>query len=107
MDFETLIDLALGGEHEALASLKETARYLGLGIANLTQGLSPEAVIVGGPVVRAWPLIACDVKEAVGESICRGLPPAQIIASTLGEQPTLMGALSLVLTTKFTPVSLA
>jgi predicted NBD/HSP70 family sugar kinase len=107
VDFETLVDLALGGDAEALESLKETARYLGLGIANLTQGLSPEAVIVGGPIVRAWPLIACDVREAVGESICRGLPPAQIIASTLGEQPTLMGALSLVLTTKFTPVSLA
>jgi predicted NBD/HSP70 family sugar kinase len=107
VDFETLVDLALGGEREALDSLKETALYLGLGIANLTQGLSPEAVIVGGPIVRAWPLIACDVREAVGESICRGLPPAQIIASTLGEQPTLMGALSLVLTTKFTPVSLA
>ncbi|MFL6283371.1 MAG: ROK family transcriptional regulator [Pyrinomonadaceae bacterium] len=107
VDFETLVDFALGGDAEALESLKETARYLGLGIANLTQGLSPEAVIVGGPIVRAWPLIACDVREAVGESICRGLPPAQIIASTLGEQPTLMGALSLVLTTKFTPVSLA
>jgi predicted NBD/HSP70 family sugar kinase len=107
VEFETLVDFALGGEREALESLKETARYLGLGIANLTQGLSPEAVIVGGPIVRAWPLIACDLREAVGESICRGLPPAQIIASTLGEQPTLMGALSLVLTTKFTPVSLA
>src|SRR5919112_1056263 len=107
VDFESLIDLALGGEPEALASLKETGRYLGLGIANLTQGLSPEAVIVGGPIVRAWPLISCGVRAAVEESICRGLPPAQIIASTLGEEPTLMGALSLVLTAKFTPVSLA
>ena len=107
VDFEKLVDIALEGDEDAVASLKETARYLGLGIANLTQGLSPEAVIVGGPIVRAWPLIACDVREAVGESICRGLPPAHIIASTLGEQPTLMGALSLVLTTKFTPVSLA
>jgi predicted NBD/HSP70 family sugar kinase len=107
VDFEKLVDIALEGDADAVASLKETARYLGLGIANLTQGLSPEAVIVGGPIVRAWPLIACDVREAVGESICRGLPPAHIIASTLGEQPTLMGALSLVLTTKFTPVSLA
>jgi predicted NBD/HSP70 family sugar kinase len=107
MDFEMLIDFALEGDADAVSALKETARYLGIGIANLTQGLSPEAVIVGGPIVRAWPLIASDVREAVGESICRGLPPAQIIASTLGEQPTLMGALSLVLTTKFTPVSLS
>jgi predicted NBD/HSP70 family sugar kinase len=107
VDFERLVDLALEGEADAVSALKETARYLGIGVANLTQGLSPEAVIVGGPIVRAWPLIAADVRDAVGESICRGLPPAQIIASTLGEQPTLMGALSLVLTTKFTPVSLS
>jgi predicted NBD/HSP70 family sugar kinase len=107
VDFKQLVDLALQGEDAASAALRETAHYLGVGIANLTQGLAPEAVIVGGPIVRAWPLIVGDIKAAVGEGICRGLPPAQIIASTLGEQPTLMGALSLVLTTKFTQVSLS
>jgi predicted NBD/HSP70 family sugar kinase len=107
VDFKQLVDLALEGEGAALSALKETAHYLGVGIANLTQGLAPEAVIVGGPIVRAWPLIVGDIKAAVGEGICRGLPPAHIIASTLGEEPTLMGALSLVLTTKFTHVSLA
>jgi predicted NBD/HSP70 family sugar kinase len=107
MDFKQLVDLALEGDETARAALRETAHYLGVGIANLTQGLAPEAVIVGGPIVRAWPLIVGDIKAAVGEGICRGLPPAQIIASTLGEQPTLMGALSLVLMTKFTHVALA
>jgi predicted NBD/HSP70 family sugar kinase len=107
VEFEQLIERALAGEDEAQAALKETAHYLGLGIANLIQGLSPEAVIVGGPVVRAWPLIANDIKTAVRTNICRGLPPAQIIASTLGAEPTLMGALSLVLMTKFTHVSLS
>jgi predicted NBD/HSP70 family sugar kinase len=107
VDFKQLVDLALEGDETARAALRETAHYLGVGIANLTQGLAPEAVIVGGPIVRAWPLIVGDIKAAVGEGICRGLPPAQIIASTLGEQPTLMGALSLVLTTKFTHVALA
>ncbi|HEX8352472.1 MAG TPA: ROK family transcriptional regulator [Pyrinomonadaceae bacterium] len=107
VDFKQLVDLALDAEGPARSALRETAHYLGVGIANLTQGLAPEAVIVGGPIVRAWPLIVGDIKAAVGEGICRGLPPAQIIASTLGEQPTLMGALSLVLTTKFTHVALA
>jgi N-acetylglucosamine repressor len=106
INFGQLVGLAFDGEREAQSALKETAYYLGLGIANLIQGLSPETVIVGGPIVRAWPLIANDVRTAVRESICRGLPPALIIASTLGAEPTLMGALSLVLTTKFTPVSL-
>ena len=107
VDFKQFVDLALEGDSAARAALRETAHYLGVGIANLTQGLAPEAVIVGGPIVRAWPLIVGDIKAAVGEGICRGLPPAHIIASTLGEQPTLMGALSLVLATKFTNVALA
>ncbi|HEX8723324.1 MAG TPA: ROK family transcriptional regulator [Pyrinomonadaceae bacterium] len=107
VDFKQLLDLALEGDGAALAALRETAHYLGVGIANLTQGLAPDAVIVGGPIVRAWPLIASDIKTAVAEGICRGLPPAHIIASTLGEQPTLMGALSLVLATKFANVALA
>jgi predicted NBD/HSP70 family sugar kinase len=107
VEFKQLVDLALEGDEAARAALRETAHYLGVGIANLTQGLAPEAVIVGGPIVRAWPLIVGDIKAAVGEGICRGLPPAHIIASTLGEQPTLMGALSLVLTTKFTNAALA
>jgi predicted NBD/HSP70 family sugar kinase len=107
VEFGRLVELAFEGECEARSALKETAHYLGLGIANLIQGLSPEAVIVGGPIVRAWSLIANDIRTAVRENICRGLPPAQIIASTLGAEPTLMGALSLVLMTKFTQVSLS
>src|SRR5438128_1837218 len=100
-----LIDLALKGERAARAALKETAHYLGIGIANLIQGLAPEAVIVGGPIVGAWSLISRDLKAAVETSICRGLPSTPIIASTLGAQPTLMGAISLVLASKFASVS--
>jgi predicted NBD/HSP70 family sugar kinase len=107
VEFGQLVELALEGEDEAQSALKETAHYLGLGIANLIQGLSPEAVIVGGPMVRVWSLVANDIRTAARENICRGLPPAQIIASTLGAEPTLMGALSLVLMTKFTHVSLS
>ena len=100
-----LIDLALSGDRSACTALKETAHYLGIGISNLIQGLAPEAVIVGGPIVRAWPVISEDLKVAVESSICRGLPSTPIIASTLGPQPTLMGAISLVLARKFASAS--
>ena len=103
--FAQVIDRALKGERVARAALKETGHFLGVGIANLIQGLAPEAVIVGGPIVRVWPLIAEDVKDAVKASICRGLPSTNIMASTLGAQPTLMGALSLVLASKFASVT--
>lgn len=105
ISFGDLIDLALRNDGAARAALKETANYLGIGIANLIRGLAPEAVIVGGPIVRAWPVISADIRNSVENTICRGLPSTRIIASTLGSEPTLMGALSLVLASKFASVS--
>lgn len=104
IDFTKLVDLALRGDGNARSALKSTARYLGIGIANLIHGLAPETVIVAGPIVRAWTVIAKDLKESLEASICRGLPSTPIIGSTLGTQPTLMGALSLVLASKFASV---
>ncbi|HEX5832931.1 MAG TPA: ROK family transcriptional regulator [Pyrinomonadaceae bacterium] len=103
--FSDLIDQALRSEGPARTALKETATYLGIGIANLIRGLAPEAVVVGGPIVRSWPVIAEDIKTTVETTICRGLPSTRIIASTLGPEPTLMGAISLVLASKFASVS--
>lgn len=102
LTFAQIMDRALDGEKEATTALIETAHYLGIGISNLIKGLSPEAVIVGGQIARVWPLIAQELKSAVEENnICRGLPSASVIASTLGANPRLMGALSLILASKF------
>src|SRR5215510_2860533 len=68
--FGDLIDLGLGGDEAARAALKETAYYLGIGIANLIRGLAPEVVIVGGPIVRAWPVISTDIRNTVEATIC-------------------------------------
>lgn len=103
--FSNLVDLALSNDGAARTALKETAKYLGIGIANLVRGLAPEAVIVGGPIVRAWPVISADIRNSVEGTVCRGLPSTRIIASTLGSEPTLMGAISLVLASKFASVS--
>jgi predicted NBD/HSP70 family sugar kinase len=105
MTFATLLDLMLEGDHTARTALRETAHYLGVGIANLIEGLAPEAVIVSGPIVRAWPVISEDIRATVEATICRGLPSTRIISSTLGPEPTLMGAISLVLAGKFASVS--
>jgi predicted NBD/HSP70 family sugar kinase len=103
--FEELVDYAILGDEDAKQSLIETAYYLGLGISNLTMGLSPEAVIVGGTISRAWPLIADELRKAVTQnSICSGLPSAPLLASTLGENTRLMGAVSLVLASKFASI---
>ncbi len=100
-DFETLIARALAGEQQAKTALTETARYLAIGISNLVVGFSPEAVIVGGAITRAWSLIEKSLTEKIERSVRRGVPSARILRSTLNGDPTLLGALSLVLTSKF------
>jgi N-acetylglucosamine repressor len=99
--FIEVVDRALSGEAHAKAALVETARQLGVGISNLIIGFSPEAVVVGGEIARAWDLIESALTETIANSVRRGLPSARILPSTLGEKPTLRGALSLVLASKF------
>jgi predicted NBD/HSP70 family sugar kinase len=104
-DFELLIDRALAGEEAARSALTETARYLSIGISNLVVGFSPKAVVVNGAITRAWPLVEKALNEKVERSVRRGLPYARILPSTLSGDPTLMGAFSLVLTSKFAAVA--
>jgi len=106
--FLQLIDKAVAHDEAANDALLETAYYLGLGIANLTKGLSPEAVILAGDIARAWPLIAGELRSTLAaNTICSGLPLAPVFASTLGDDTRLLGALSLVLARKFASVETA
>lgn len=104
INIEKLIDLALAGDKAATRAIKETAHYLGIGIANIIQGLGPEAVIITGALARAWSLIADELKSSVEASLCREYHSTLIRASTLGKESAIMGALTLILAPKFAPV---
>ena len=105
LTFEKLIDKAFAKDEAATTALVETAHYLGLGIANLTKGLSPEAVILAGDISRAWPLIANELRSTLAtNTICSDLVSVPVLPSTLGKDTRLMGALSLVLARKFASV---
>jgi predicted NBD/HSP70 family sugar kinase len=102
MIFEELIKLAFLADENALKALKETAYYIGLGISNLIQGLSPEVTIVAGKFVQLWLLLADDIIKGAESGMCQGYPKVKIMPSNLGSYPTLMGAFSLILARKFT-----
>ena len=105
ISFRRLMDNALAKDGAAKEALLETAHYLGLGISNLTKGLSPEAVILAGDIARVWPLISDELRSTLAENtICSGLASTPVFASTLGDDTRLMGALSLVLARKFASV---
>src|SRR5439155_3161541 len=61
--FNELVERALSGEPDAKGALVNTALCLGIGISNLVVGFSPEAVVVGGEIARAWSLVESALKE--------------------------------------------
>lgn len=101
IDIEHLVGLARNGEARAMNVLKDNAKYLGIGISNLIIGFSPQAIIVSGSIVKAWHLIKDDIQVLGRRSIRQELSTTAIIPSTLGDQPTILGSISLVLARKF------
>lgn len=101
IDITDLIELALNGEKHAVESLRETAHYLGNGISNLIVGLSPQIVVVSGKITKAWELYKDELVRVAERSVLAGLPRTELLPSTLGESPTLTGAIGLVLARKF------
>lgn len=101
MTFNDLIGLTNNNDPNAVAALTETAKFLGIGISNLIVGLSPQAIIVSGNITKVWNLISDEIHAAAERSIRRRLPKTFITASTLGDNPTTKGAITLVLAGKF------
>lgn len=101
LDFNNLVEMTGKNEPNALRALQETGKFLGIGISNLIVGLSPQAVIVSGSITAAWDVISAELNAFARRSVRNGLPTPFLTTSTLGSQPTLIGAISLVLAKKF------
>ena len=99
--FIEVVDRALAGEANAKAALVETARQLGVGISNLIIGFSPEAVVVGGEIARAWNLIESALTETIANSVRRGRPAPRRLGSPRGAKTTPNSARSHVQARKF------
>jgi len=99
--FLELIEAAKNGDQLAIDVIKETSHYLAIGISNLIIGISPKKVIVSGLITRIWDLIGEELEKVSQRSVRGDLPKIKIIASSLGDKPTLLGSLSLVLAQKF------
>ncbi len=105
VSIQNLVELTENGDIFATQALKETAGFLGIGISNLIVGLSPQAIVVSGSIAKAWNLIGGELNCMAERSVRSGLPRPAILASSLGDSPTLIGSLSLVLAKKFASAS--
>ena len=92
-----LIELVESGDPTATKAVSETARYLGIGITGLINGLDPEVVVIGGEITKAWGLIEPIIILETGRSLLPRVRNVAIRRSAFEVRPSLKGALTLVL----------
>jgi glucokinase len=94
---EDISRAALDGDMPSREILKTAGRYLGVGIANIINIMSPEAVILTGGLAGAWDIY---VKEAIKETSRRAFKDlfdrVKITPSTLTGDAGLIGSAGLV-----------
>jgi N-acetylglucosamine repressor len=102
VDMSLILELAGKGDLIALEALKETAGYLGLGLAPIIYALNPEAIIIGGRMAEVWPLVEQQILASCASRVSSlYLESTKIFPSTLHTKPSLMGAIALVLAQNF------
>jgi len=93
-----VIDKALKNDPNARQTLEETGNYLGLGIANILKAVDPEAVVIGGHIVKAWDIIFPEIQKVVKEHIFFDIKrEVKIFPTSLKIRPRLLGAATLAL----------
>ncbi len=99
---EAIIERAVAGEAQAVTTIKETAQYLGRGIAVLCKTVDPHRVYLGGDLTRAWDMLRPGVLGVLQrESLIRAAGPVEILIVPREEHPRLRGAAALVSTAAF------
>jgi glucokinase len=88
-----ICQLAIEGEQLAHSAVTREARYLGLGLANLINLFTPDAIVLGGSVMKSSHLFLDGIRETIREG-CRFVPfeKTKLLLATLGEHANLIGA---------------
>lgn len=89
--------MARSGDPTVLEAIARAARYLAIGIANVTVTLHPDLVVIGGGASGMGDLLMVPLREEVGRRVgsLLGPKPVRIERSALGDRAGIMGALAL------------
>jgi len=96
----TVLDLvarARSGDAKAVAALKTSARFLGLGIATIINVINPDGIYLAGEITTAWDLIENTVREAIAErALTEAAARTPLRVTSTQEYPRLRGAAALI-----------
>lgn len=86
-----VFDLARAGDRMALAIIDNSARFAGIGIANVVKTIDPAVIVIGGGLTRAGPLYL-DRVLASAEQYLEGYPKPEFKLAELGDDAGVIGA---------------
>ena len=77
----------------AQRAVEREAYYLGLGLANLIVLFTPDAIVLGGSVMKSAHLFLDGIRKVIRES-CRYVPfeKTELALASLGDDANLIGA---------------
>ena len=100
LTFDQLVRFARDGDRRAVTALERMAEYLGMGLAGLVTGLSPEVVVIVGEVTGIWDRVGPIVADVVKRRSLPGVA-TRIVPTDPALQPRLRGAATLVVQQHF------
>jgi glucokinase len=88
-----ICELAEAGDELAMRAVEREAHYLGLGLANLVTMFTPDAIVLGGSIMKSAPLFFETIRKIIRQS-CRFVPfdKTEVTLASLGEDANLIGA---------------
>jgi glucokinase len=88
-----ICELAQTGDQVALQAVEHEAYYLGLGIANLINLFTPDAIVLSGSVMKSATLFLDRIREVIRRG-CRFVPAEKtaLTLASLGDDTNLIGA---------------
>jgi len=90
-----ICELAKQGDDCAVAAVQREGKYLGLGLANLITLFIPDAIVLGGSVMKSASLFLEEIRRVIVAS-CAYVPfdKTELALASLGEDANLIGAAS-------------
>lgn len=88
-----ICELARQGDEIAQQAVEHEAYYLGLGLANLINLFTPDAIVLSGSVMKSADLFLGRIREVIGKG-CRFVPAekTELTLASLGDDTNLIGA---------------
>lgn len=94
---EDIYKAALDGDSFARELLRDAGKHLGIGIANIINLISPEAIILAGGLIGAWDIYIQEaIKEASRRAFKELFDTVKIIPSSLMDDAGIIGSAGLV-----------